>query len=349
VSQLRKKLESLYGEEPGECGFRIDIPKGGYVPTFPRTEQVPAAEPAHVEPPPARRLSFWWPFLAGVVLAGAGILTFQSIPRGGQKGQSSVPALWAPLIEAPAPTIVSFGVPLFYSGSGLYVRDVLVNEPGQELDSGVEKVGKAIKQMLRPAEDVYTGIGESVGTYGVGRFLERRGVNVQIANSHYLGPSDLRGKNLVIISSSRFQTPLNQFKLPTAFDFAPQGVIGSYLNVHPLPGEPAAYEAKGGGAGNVSISYATICVWPGVSAQHRLIYISGINSWCTLAAARYALDPKSQSDLERRFGEDPLQGPRGRKGKYFQVLIRVEGKYDQVRSFEYVAHRYLDAQPIRAD
>jgi hypothetical protein len=253
------------------------------------------------------------------------------------------------LMAVGTPTIVSFGVPLFYAGNGLYVRDVLVNEPGQEINSGIERVGKAIHQMLRPTDDVYTGIGESVGTYEVGRFLEGRGVKVQIANSHYLGPSDVRGKNLVIISSSRFQTPLNQFKLPVAFEFLTHGTNGNYLNVHPLPGEPAAYESKGGGAGNVSISYATICVWPGVSPQQRLVYISGISSWCTLAAARYALDPKSQRELEQRFSEDPLQGPRGRKGEYYQILIRVEGKYDQVRSFEYVTHRYLDARPIRAD
>jgi hypothetical protein len=61
------------------------------------------------------------------------------------------------------------------------------------------------------------------------------------------------------------------------------------------------------------------------------------------------LDLKSQDDLERRMAADPPSGPRGRKGPYYQVLIRTEGKNDQVRSFEYVAHRYLDARPVRAE
>jgi hypothetical protein len=126
-------------------------------------------------------------------------------------------------------------------------------------------------------------------------------------------------------------------------------ISGGYSNPNPLPGELPVYETKGGAAGGVSTSYATVCVWPGTSPQQRLILISGISSWCTMAASRYALDPKSQADLQRRLTADPPQGPRGHKGPYYQVLIRTEGKNDQVRSYEYVAHRYLDARPIRAE
>lgn len=77
--------------------------------------------------------------------------------------------------------------------------------------------------------------------------------------------------------------------------------------------------------------------------------IGGISSWCTMAASRFALDPELQSALERRMAADPPHGPRGWKGPYYQVLIRTEGKNDQVRSYEYVAHRYLDASPIRGE
>lgn len=350
-SQLRKKLAVLYEEDPGTAPFRIEIHKGSYVPVFapqlPKQAPIPAQEAEVVSVTPRRRV--WPAFLAGVGVMGlVAVLLYASFGREREE-KAPTPALWSPLVQSGSPAIVSFGVPLFYVGNGLYVRDVLVNEPGQELNSGIERVGKVMKQMLRPHDDVYTGIGESVGTYEVGRFLERRGVKVQISNSHYLGPSDLRGKNLVVISSSRFQTPLNQFRLPLAFKFIPETVVGVYANPNPLPGELAVYETKGGGAGGVSTSYATICVWPGTSAGHRLILISGISSWCTMAASRYALDPKSQADLERRIAGDPANGPRGRKGPYYQVLIRTEGKNDQVRSYEYVAHRYLDARPIRAE
>jgi len=349
VSQLRKRLQALYEQEPGTWAFRIEIPKGGYIPTFPARESAPVKELATHLPATQRRHPFWGPFLAGVVLATAAMLVFEFAPWRPSGDRVDTPGLWAPLLAPGTPTIVSFGVPLFYVGDGLYVRDVHVNQPGQEINSGIERVGKAVNQMLRPHDDVYTGIGESVGTYEVGRFLERRGVSVQISNSHYLGPSDLRGKNLVIISSSRFQTPIHEFRLPEAFPFRPEMISGAYSNPNPLPGELPAYETKGGGTAGVSTSYATVCVWPGTSARQRLILISGISSWCTMAASRYALDPKLQADLERRLSADPPQGPRGRKGPYYQVLIRTEGKNDQVRSYEYVAHRYLDAKPIRAE
>lgn len=349
VSQLRKRLQAFYDQHPEGSEFRIEIPKGSYVPVFRRQPSGDVlAEAGLAAPAPPARLA-WRPFLAGcvVTLVGAGLLGLVPLDR--WTGRNQAPELWAPLIREGTPTIVSFGVPLFYVGNGLYVRDVQVNEPGRELSSGIESVGKALKQMLRPHDDVYTGIGESVGMYEVGRYLEQHGVRVQIANSHYLGPTDIRGKNLVVISSSRFQTPLQQFHLPEAFPFLPELIAGAYGNAKPLPGELPAYETKGGGAGGVSTSYATICVWPGTSAENRLILISGISSWCTMAASRYALDARSLADLERRMAADPAAGPRGRKGPYYQVLIRTEGKNDQVRSYEYVAHRYLDARPVRAE
>jgi len=350
VSQLRKKLQSFYEDQRDETGFRIEIPKGTYVPVFaahrkPLEPSLPAAPAAQVPRAP----KVWLAFLAGAVLMGVSLWLAGLGPRVNSGLRQSTPVLWTPFLDREVPAIVSFGVPLFYVSNGLYIRDVQVNEPGTEMRSRIEHVSKAMNQLFRPHDDVYTGIGETVGTYEVGRYLESRGVTVQIANSHYLGPSDLRGKNLVIVSSSRFQTPLNQFRLPEAFPFDAQEVNGGYLNRTPLPGESSRYDTKSAGASGVSTSYATVCVWPGTSESRRLILISGINSWCTLAAARYAMDTSSQSDLERRLGADPAFGPRGRKGPYYQVLIRTEGKYDQVRSFEYVAHRYLGARPIRAE
>lgn len=349
VSQLRKKLQALYEAEPGNSPFRIEIPKGTYVPVFPQQAPVAAPPETPSNPATARSGKPWLAFLAGAALTGAALWLIGFVPALGGSALMPAPALWRPFFEDKAPAIVSFGVPLFFSGDGLFIRDVQVNEPSQEAHSDIPRISQAAGLRLRPHEDVYTGIGESVGTYEIGRFLEQRGVQVQVMNSHYLGPSDLREKNLVIISSSRFQTPLNQFDLPEAFHFLPEEVVGGYSNPKPLPGESAFYTTRSAGAGGVSTSYATVCVWPGTSAQRRLVLISGINSWCTLAAARYALDPASQADLERRLAADPPDGPRGHKGPYFQVLIRTEGKYDQVRSFEYVAHRYLDASPIRAE
>lgn len=350
VSQLRKKLQSFYQEEPGGSEFRIEIPKGSYVPVFLSRSKAPEPLPAPVNPEPRRSSAgVYLAFLAGAVLTAVSVWLAGFQPATHRSRINTAPALWTPFLEPKVPAIVSFGVPLFYVSNGLYVRDVQINEPGTEMQSRIEHVSKAMNQLFRPHDDVYTGIGETVGTYEVGRYLESRGAAVQIANSHYLGPSDLRGKNVVIVSSSRFQTPLNQFRLPEAFPFDAHEVNGGYVNRTPLPGEFPLYDTKSGGAGGVSTSHATVCVWPGTSETRRLILISGINSWCTLAAARYALDPSSQADLERRLAADPPSGPRGRKGPFFQVLIRTEGKYDQVRSFEYVAHRYLDARPIRAE
>lgn len=89
-------------------------------------------------------------------------------------------------------------------------------------------------------------------------------------------------------------------------------------------------------------SYAVMSLWPGKSDGHRILYLSGITPWATQGAAQHAVGPARLGDLQRRLDADPAIGPRGRKGPFFQVLLRVEGKYSQVRTAEYLTHRYFD-------
>ncbi|MCU0246425.1 MAG: hypothetical protein MUC42_07610, partial [Bryobacter sp.] len=193
VGQLRKKLQLLYEDDPGEAEFRIDIPKGAYIPVFVahrKTAETPPA--AEARPRSSRTVHIGLAFALGVALTGVPVW-LSGVGSGRVSDmRRSTPALWTPFLDRDVPAIVSFGVPLFYVSSGLYVRDVKVNEPGTETSSRIESVSKAMNQLFRPHEDVYTGIGETMGTYEIGRFLESRGSRVQVANSHYLGPSDLR-------------------------------------------------------------------------------------------------------------------------------------------------------------
>lgn len=145
-----------------------------------------AQEPADAPVSEPRRAA-WAPFLAGVALTMLTAVLLNLAPFGKPDVGEATPALWEPIVASKSPAIVSFGVPLFYAGDGFFVRDIQVNAPGQEMDSGIERIGRAMAQLLRPHDDVYTGIGETVGIYEIGRFLEQRGVRVQISNSHYLG------------------------------------------------------------------------------------------------------------------------------------------------------------------
>lgn len=362
ASILRKKLEAHYaalGEtlEPGMVTIRI--PRGSYVPEWMHVPPVPGnSEPsARIESPPKTEpwisSSPWRAALlgalAGLIVASAG---WWWLWRGSQP-QSAVAKPAAPALSilgaflAPGtPTVVSFGVPLFFTGgAGLFVRDVQVNTLADS-PAKIEKMASAVQKSFRPQEDVYTGIGEAVGIQVMSQYLERRGVPVSVANSHYLGPPDLLGKNLVVISSMRFQTLLDSLRLPHAFEFNAEA--GELRNTRPLAGEPQRFEARYGDAKLPDVSFARITVWPSSSPGTRILYLSGRETWATQASVQYLVDAAEQKDLQARLDADPPQGPRGAKGPYLEVLLRVEGRNNRFQQCVYVTHRYLEvALPLR--
>jgi len=255
--------------------------------------------------------------------------------------------LWGKFMQPGVPTIVSFGVPLFYAGSdGLYFRDVQINSPEEFSKGRLKALAAGSRIEIRPQEDVYTGIGESVGVQVISRFLEQRGVATSVANSHYLGPPDLVGKNLVIVSSMRFQTLLGSLRLPHAFDFD-AGKDGVLRNVRPLAGEPKVF-GPGGGGGRFAVSHARITLWPSATAERSILYLSGRETWATQAAAQFVVDPQEQALLQQKLDADPETGPRGKKSPFWEVLLRVEGENNRARRTQYVTHRYLEVpQPLR--
>jgi hypothetical protein len=354
ASQLRKRLASYYGNEGRVSPLQITLPRGGYIPEF--VEVKPAAAVAAPGAPPdsdvatAPRLAPRWAVFAVGVLAGAASLLMVGwwSRNGGGVTPAESPALWSGYLQPGVETVVGFGVPLFFSGGGgLYVRDTQVNKRTDSPER-VDRIGGALGRGFQAQEDVYTGIGDAIGSHLVARWLEQHGVPATVANSNYIGPSDYAGKNLVVVSSARFQTMLQPMGLPDRMPFEPVGFGGGYRLLDPLPGEQAEYRPGGTEAG-VNLSYAVVSLWPGTSPGRRILYLSGVETWSTQGAAMFAIDPEQLTALQERLDEDPPDGPRGRKSPFFQVLLQVEGKNNQVRSVTYITHRYLpETQPLQA-
>jgi hypothetical protein len=340
ASLVRKRLAAYYEQEGQDARLRIELPRGGYVPVF-REHTAPSG--AHPPDAPAAVSSRSPPrmaFLAGLAAGLSLSLAAFWLPRTVRPQTVECPALWSNYLDSRVETVTGFGVPLFFSGGmGLFVRDTHVNQlsDGQ---SRIERVQKAIGRPFRPQGNVYTGIGDAIGAHLVARWLEQQGVSARMANCNYIGSSDVQGRNLVIVSSARFQTLLQSMELPRRIRFDPAGQDGAFVLENPLPGEPSVYRPRGSDTG-VSTSYAVISLWPGISPGRRILYLSGIETWSTQGAAEFALDKASLSDLQRLLAQDPADGPRGRKSPYFQVLLRVEGKSNVARSAHYVTHRYL--------
>lgn len=340
ASSLRKKLAAYYENEGRAAALRIDLPRGGYVPRFLPGPTLCAARPP--EPAPAKaKARFAWPaFALGVAAAS---LAFLGAIQWSRIGITSAPpgqAVWGTMPMAKRPIIVGMGMPLFYTGGdGVYLRDTHRNRPSAGSGDVLLQVERALGLRFRPHDDVYTGVGEALGAAKISRWLDRYGSAVEIANSRDLGPSDIAQKDLVVVSSMRFQTLLHEMDLPESFGFDETG-SGQLRNLWPLPGEQEVYGTTDGAAG-VSVTHALLSVFPGAARATRIIHVGGIHSWGTYGAVLFIVDEGHLRSLDERLARDPDNGPRGQRSGSFQVLLRIEGKNDKVRAVEYVTHKYL--------
>lgn len=347
ASLLRKRLASYYEHEGRDAAIRVELPRGGYVPVFREVDPAERAvpPPPALEPPKPDQAGSaawgWWKIFGAGVAIGALIAAAVGLAIVNRRGAPPLeaPSLWGGFARPGTETVVSFGIPLFYTGGGgLYMRDVKVNTPGDEVKGRILQAAEALGIRVRPQEDVYTGVGDAIGTHVISRWLELHGVKTSVANSHDLGQSDITGRNLVVVSSIRFQTLLREMQLPSRIHFEPS-TSGRFRVDNPLPGEAAYYDETGGTG--VDTSYGLMSLWPGKKHGDKILYLTGITTWATHGVAHYSIDAERLRDLQRRLNADPEDGPRGKKSPYFQVLVRVEGKSYQMRTAEYVTHRYL--------
>jgi hypothetical protein len=346
ATTLRKRLEKHYSAEGASDAVVIELPRGGYVPSF-HSIRTAVAVPAPMVWPSWRVAAVG--VAAGMFIMGIAWLSWQRLQppppyHMTAARPSDFPALWSAFFVPGTQTLVGCGVPLFYNASGLYVRDVYVNTPDQADRGRINEFAAKLNLRPSPTDDTYTGVGEMVGTNQISSFLTTHGVAVHIANARTLGSSVLANHNLIIISSMRFQTLLDTMKLPSAFRF--DGLHGErILNLMPHAGEPDVYHFRDGAG--TSTSYALVSLWPGLTAGKRILCIGGFQTWATQAATDFVLQPDQLRAMARRLAADRDNGPHGKPSPYFQILLKVEGRQNQPREVEYVTHRYLaaDARP----
>lgn len=354
ATALRKRLERYYAGDGANDLVVVELPRGGYVPTFRYRASGEGAAPA-AEAPAARqpdvstrRRLLLKGFLAGAAITGAvaaAWLSLRPAAKAAYRTTAAAPAdfpeLWSAFFDPGVQNLVSFGVPLFYrDGSGIYVRDVRVNSPGRERESRIDEFARKMNVSPVPTDDTYTGVGELMGTNLVAAFLASRGAPVKIASARTIAESDLPGQNLVVVSSLRFQTLLQGRRLPSDFRFEPTQpeVI---RNLKPLTGEKEAYLCDIGAG--VSASYALVSMWPGVTPRRRILYIGGVHTWATQAATEFVLAPNQLRWLAREFAEDRKTSRHGPVSPFFQILLRVEGRHENSLRVDYLTHHYLPA------
>ncbi len=352
ASILRKRLATYYAESGQAEPIRIELPKGGYVPRFlpapvsgpepPSTGDLPAPS---LERSSARRgwLKAGGGFVAGAAMAGVAQLIRKSSPKPAAAlegepfsfaAREASPLIWGPLLENGRPIQLAFGCPQFFRGGGLYLRDIDINSAEDpDARERIQKHTHDLGQYLTPAPNTYTGVGEILGIYRMTQFVTFQGAASALENVQLLSPDSIRDRNLILVSSFRFQTILDLLSLPQAFVPRYQGG-GAFVPVERQEGEADAYlPATSGG---VSRSYGLVSYWTKPETGGRVLLMSGIESWATQGAVMYITAEASLRDLESR-----LAGKLRDDSKGVQVLVEIQGREDRAVNVHYVTHRVL--------
>lgn len=345
VSVLRKKLAAYYQGEGIDDAILIDIPRGHYEPSF-TSRCAPWAEPKPVQPQaPVSR----WMYLGSGVLLGLflayGALRWLpdrsaklSAKATSARTQSAAAQyrdhpLWQGFLDSGSNTILVVGSPLMVDfGGGFYARDVTVNEtkdlPGSQRIRDLEN---HTGTRGSPAE-LYTGLGEAAGISMLTRFYGAAGQSLPLIRNRLVKWQDFATGNIIILSSLRFRTFLQEIEKPSEFEFSISGASSALLNLRPSKGEPAAYVSK------AEIDYALVTVWPGTLPGRRIMAIGGSHTWGTEGAVEYITDHESLHQLRAKLEDISIHGA---PSVSLQIVIQVHVRDSQVVSAEYVTHRWL--------
>ena len=368
AANLRRKLAEYYQEEGLDDRVLIDLPKGHYVPTFQYrslkkdlpgesllTTPSMAVGEGPLDPLNQRAQRGIAPrfLLLGMIgglflgiVATLGWGAWRSGPVGISRPAGAAPRLdpailpiWEKFLQPEAQNLLAYGTPQFFASDGMYIRDVLVNS-SEELGAGpgsrLAEVARNLGIRLRSTE-IYTGVGEAHGISTVARFFWEKSFRLQIARSRIVGWQDLKNTNLIFLSSLRFHTLIDVLGYPTDFQVTRDNKLAKILNLRPSSGKEKAYGPPG--------DYAIITLWPGKSDSRRILQLSGVTTWATLAAAEYVTDLESLRELSRHFEECRLRKGLASHPPYFQILISAEVKDNFPISTRYVTHHDLDMTP----
>lgn len=88
--------------------------------------------------------------------------------------------------------------------------------------------------------------------------------------------------------------------------------------------------------------HAVVTLYPGKMPNRRVMILSGSNTWATLAAAEYVTAPEHSGALNQHFINCFHRTQAEEHPPYFQILLSVEIKDDQLFSVSYPTHHDLD-------
>ena len=271
--ELRKRLEAYFANEGQNEPVVIEIPKGAYVPIFrPREESTPyggqeaedgveaAVAAVRVEDRAARWLAAM--LAVGLLASIAGVLWLmvenqrlrQTPTLAGASASlqdySIYPNLLGTMGQLPnrEPKLVLCNPKvILYFGSlkaapNVESPDSLVSTP-KDLDrlfsAALNGKDREMPFHFFRITRLYTGIGEAMAAYYLGRLMDSLHRPVHITQARFLNWDSVQGEDLILLGGPSSNDWTSQVDPKSDFVFSGRSI----LNLRPLPGEPKEYTA----------------------------------------------------------------------------------------------------------
>jgi hypothetical protein len=256
-----------------------------------------------------------------------------------------VDPLWGDLLRSSEPILVVYSNTLFQG----------TVEDGMKLFKPLDAPGSSLgspsipqSESKEPVTELYTGIGEVMGSYFLGDFFARLGHASRVKRSLLLTWEDLKTENIVVLGSPAENFFLRDLPQKQDFIFKPMpddngNKSFGIINGNPQPGEQPRYLAKQDGPSRSQISedYAVVSLLQGLDGKKRMLILAGITTHGTQAAVEYVTKPDYIRDLVRNLNTATAGGQPKLPGN-FQVLVRVKVNGGVPVRVSYVTHHRLD-------
>jgi hypothetical protein len=343
-SRLRQKLIEYYQTLGQADPVLIDFPRGHFKLLITPRES-PPVQAFEQTAAKWRRIALA-AIGACVIAVGLGLYWRVSLVRLERSTTTSTEA-WQPALEefwqtyltSKTPTLICLGTPLFIRIPTLG----FVREPGAMRDwPDAVRTGvvKRLEQRF-PGEHAepwyaFTGIGESGGTFLLGKLLGTRIPDLQFATSTALTWNEIGANNLIFVGPPKFNEQIKD--LPIEQDLVMESdKVEGVRNLRPRPGEPAFFGNGVMDAQNqTGETYALISRLPGLHGRKEIMVLAGAWMPGTLAACQYVTMEGHAKELLSK-----IRLPSGKLPPYYQVLIRCKFERWTPVQISYVLHHVL--------
>jgi hypothetical protein len=256
--------------------------------------------------------------------------------------------LWGDLLRSSDPILIVYSNTLFQGTveDGMKLLKSL-DAPGSSLGSPSIPQSQT-GQSKEPVTELYTGIGEVMGSYLLGDFFARMGQASRVKRSLLLTWEDLKTENMVVMGSPAENFFLRDLPQNQDLIFKPMpddngSKSFGIVNTNPQPGEQRRYLAKQDGPSRSQISedYAVVSLLQGLDGKKRMLILAGITTHGTQAAVEYVTKPDYIRDLIKHLNTAPAGEP-PKLPVNFQVLVRVKVNGGVPVQVSHVTHHRLD-------